>query len=95
MDRESVDRLRFDRRLEQRRGWVEDAAKEAHIESLPDVSDKMTRGLDEPEEAPADADPTRPEASPVMPSYSTPAPASDPTSDPTPGSFGGGGGELS
>ena len=91
MDRESVDRLRFDRRLEQRRGWVEDAAKEAHIDSLPDVSDKMTRGLDEPEETPAAAEPASPEVAPVMRSYSTP----DPASDPTPGSFGGGGGEPS
>lgn len=91
MDRESVDRLRFDRRLEQRRGWVEDAAKQAHIESLPDVSDKMTRGLDEPEEMPAAAEPGSPEGAPVMPSYSTP----DVASDPTPGSFGGGGGEPS
>ena len=91
MDRESVDRLRFDRRLEQRRGWVEPEAKEAHLESLPDVIDKMTRGLDEPEETLADAEPTSPVVSPMTTSYSTPEPASDPT----PGPFGHGGGEPS
>jgi hypothetical protein len=90
MDRESVDRLRFDRRLEQRRGWVEEGAKDAHLESLPDVTEKMTRGLDEPEEAPVDVQPTSPEA-PVMSSYTTP----DPASDSTPGSFGAGGSEPS
>ncbi len=42
MDRESVDRLRFDRRLQRRRDWVEASDVEAQLESLPDVSDKMT-----------------------------------------------------
>lgn len=42
MDRESVERLRFDRRLQQRRGWVEASDYAAHIESLTDVSGKMT-----------------------------------------------------
>lgn len=51
MDRDSVDRLRFDRRLQQRRDWVEDGTREAHLESLPDVTEKMTRGLDEPEDS--------------------------------------------
>jgi hypothetical protein len=91
MDRESVDRLRFDRRFEQRRDWVEEGAKEAHIESLPDVTEKMTRGLDEPEEAPAAAEPASPEVAPMMTSYSTP----DPVSDRPPGAFGGGGSEPS
>jgi len=51
MDRESVNRHRFDRLLEQRLDWVDSADQEAYIESLPDVSEKMTRGLDDPEEA--------------------------------------------
>lgn len=42
MDRESVERLRFDRRLQNRREWIDPADLDAHIESLPDVSDKMT-----------------------------------------------------
>ena len=42
MDRESVERLRFDRRLQNRRDWIEPTDVDAHLESLPDVSDKMT-----------------------------------------------------
>jgi hypothetical protein len=57
MDRESVERLRFDRRLERRRGWVEDADRDAHLESLPDVSEKMIRGFDDPEEEAQAAEP--------------------------------------
>lgn len=52
MDRESVERLRFDRRLQRRRDWIEDAARQAHDEALPDVADKMTQGPDEPAEEP-------------------------------------------
>ena len=52
MDRESVDRLRFDRRLQRRRDWVSDEDLNAHIDSLPDVSDKMTTAAElEAEEA--------------------------------------------
>ncbi len=58
MDRASIERLRFDRRLQRRRGWVEPAEYEAHAESLPDVSAKMTRGLDE--EAPSEPAPAVP-----------------------------------
>lgn len=42
MDRDSVQRLRFDRRLQRRAGWVEDSDRETHLASLPDVSAKMT-----------------------------------------------------
>lgn len=42
MDRESVERLRFDRRLKRRRDWVSDEALEEHLASLPDVSGNMT-----------------------------------------------------
>lgn len=40
MDRETLARLRLDRRLIRRRGWIaeEDLAKE--LEKLPDVADK-------------------------------------------------------
>ena len=51
MDRESVERLRFDRRLQRRRGWVEQSDFEAHLESLADTSDKMIRGIDESDES--------------------------------------------
>jgi len=42
MDRESLDRLRFDRRLQNRRGWLAPSELDRHLETLPDVSDKLT-----------------------------------------------------
>lgn len=64
MDRDSVERLRHDRRLVRRREWVSDEDRTAFLESLPDVSDKMTRGIDEPEEeaaqSPASQQPSTP-----------------------------------
>lgn len=92
MDRESVDRLRFDRRLERRRGWVEDADRQSHLESLPDVTDKMTRGLDEPDESTAadatqDA-PARSGFGPTPSATDTPAPFGAPSPAPASPSFG-------
>ena len=42
MDRESLDRLRFDRRLQGRRGWLGPGELERHVQALPDVTDKLT-----------------------------------------------------
>lgn len=42
MDRQSVERLRFDRRLKTRNGWLDPATEEEYLASLPDVSEKMT-----------------------------------------------------
>jgi hypothetical protein len=42
MDRDSVQRLRFDRRLQRRAGWLEADERQAQLDALPDVSDKMT-----------------------------------------------------
>jgi len=42
MDRESLDRLRFDRRLQNRRGWLAPGELERHAQALPDVTDKLT-----------------------------------------------------
>lgn len=42
MDRESLDRLRFDRRLQHRRGWLAPGELERHVTTLPDVADKLT-----------------------------------------------------
>lgn len=47
MDRESLDRLRFDRRLQNRRGWLAPGELESHVESLPDVSEKLTTLADQ------------------------------------------------
>ena len=50
MDKESVERLRFDRRLQRRPGWVEKTDQEAFLASLPDVSEKMTSCAEAEEE---------------------------------------------
>lgn len=47
MDKESVERLRFDRRLQRRPDWIEKADQEAYLASLPDVSEKMTTCAEE------------------------------------------------
>lgn len=92
MDRDSVNRLRFDRRLQRRRDWVAEGEEQAHLDSLPDVSDKMTRGLDEPDDADGD------DASNETPSdaggFSTPIPEPAATHS-TPDSLGGSGSEFS
>jgi hypothetical protein len=40
MDRETMDKLRLDRRLIRRRGWIAEDELEREIESLPDVASK-------------------------------------------------------
>lgn len=81
MDRESVERLRFDRRLQRRPDWVKDTEARSNIDALPDVSDKMTTAAEleaeearvaeaaEAAEAAAQAVPPAPE-----PSFGAPAP---------------------
>ena len=66
MDKESVERLRYDRRLQRRTGWVEESAMESHIEALPDVSEKMTTGaaLEDAEDEPVAAAASFPSAAP-------------------------------
>jgi hypothetical protein len=66
MDKESVDRLRFDRRLQRRSGWIEAADQDAYLESLPDVSEKMTTCADE-EKAASEADAAPPPDTPPVP----------------------------
>lgn len=51
MDRESLERLRFDRRLQHRRGWLAPGELERHVEKLPDVADKLTTLAHEEEAA--------------------------------------------
>jgi hypothetical protein len=51
MDRESVERLRFDRRLQRRRDRVAEAEYASYVDGLPDVSDKLTRIGDEREDS--------------------------------------------
>lgn len=54
MDRESLDRLRFDRRLQNRRGWLAPSELDRHLETLPDVKDKLTTLAAQEESAAAD-----------------------------------------
>ena len=81
MDRESGERLRFDRRLQSRRDWVDQDAAQANLDALPDVSDNMTTAAElEAEEeaarakAEAAAAPPAPEAAPepAAPSFGGP-----------------------
>ena len=81
MDRKSVERLRFDRRLKRRSGWLSAADEEAYLASLPDVSDKMTTIAEEEEKtaeekaaSPTQADEGRPPAAPTAGDFSTPSP---------------------
>jgi hypothetical protein len=61
MNRESLDKLRLDRRLISRRGWMSATERQRALEALPDVASKATTlgaesGDDErrsPEETPA------------------------------------------
>ena len=71
MERESVERLRFDRRLQRRREWIEKPDLEAHLDSLPDVSDKMTTAA----ELEAEEEAARANAEAAPPAEPTPAPA--------------------
>ena len=41
MNRDSTERLRLDRRLTHRRGWLSKAEREKSLAELPDVSDKI------------------------------------------------------
>lgn len=86
MDRESLERLRFDRRLLRRRDWVEAEKFDDHLEALPDVSEKMTTAaeLEAEETAAAEAAPPVEEpAAPAPPAFgSFGAPAAPSTSEP-------------
>ncbi len=56
MNRESLDKLRLDRRLIRRRGWMSEAERARALAALPDVAAKATTlgaESDEDESAPA------------------------------------------
>ena len=78
MNKESVEDLRFDRRLRHRPDWIQDTDLEAHLAALPDVSEKMTTCADEEErttEAAASATaPTAPTTPLTPPSTETAVP---------------------
>jgi hypothetical protein len=47
MNREATEKLRLDRRLIQRRGWISNEEREKCLEELPDVSHKIAPPEDE------------------------------------------------
>ena len=51
MDPEAIKKLRLDRRLQTRRGWIDPADLEKELSALPDVSDKIDDSVDEQEDA--------------------------------------------
>lgn len=85
MDRESVERLRFDRRLSRRRGWVDEAEAAQALDALPDVSEKMTTAAELEAEEAAAAEEASAEEAPAE----TPAPVAGDFGAPT--NLGGGG----
>jgi hypothetical protein len=63
MNRESLDKLRLDRRLLNRRGWMSATERARALEALPDVSQKATTlGAESGEENPARDETPAPEA---------------------------------
>jgi hypothetical protein len=58
MNRDSLQRLRLDRRLIQRREWISGSDLEKALAELPDVSDKIAPPDEDPDSgAPEDARP--------------------------------------
>jgi hypothetical protein len=67
MDRESTRRLRLDRRLVRRRGWLSEEELERELAALPDVSHKIAP-VGEESSAPSEQTETLPTESPEEPS---------------------------
>ena len=67
MDRESMRRLRLDRRLIRRQGWLSEEELERELAALPDVSHKIAPAGGE-RSAPSEQTETHPTESPDEPS---------------------------
>jgi len=85
MDNEAAARLKFDRRLADREGWVDTEELENELEALPDCTDKIADPSEEP------ARPAAP-AAPQAASVASPAPEAAVT--PLGTAFGGGNAET-
>ena len=55
MNLEDEQKLKFDRRLRNRRGWVKDEDVQAYEQALPDVSEKAAAEEDEQSPAPEES----------------------------------------
>jgi hypothetical protein len=83
MKPESLENLKYDRRLDRRRGWVSDEERLANIDSLPDVADKVSGDNDDEVTASADPAPEATDSSSHSAPESTPAnTAFDPVASP-------------
>ncbi len=65
MKRQSLEKLRLDRRLAGRRGWISKAGLATEAETLPDASEKIAEIEAQPDSGEVDAVP--PEAGPEIP----------------------------
>ena len=65
MKRRSLEKLRLDRRLAGRRGWISKADLAGEAEALPDASEKIAETEAEPD--PGEADAVPPEAGAEIP----------------------------
>ena len=65
MKRRSLEKLRLDRRLAGRRGWISKADLAEEAKGLPDASEKIAVKEDEPD--PDEVDAVPPEAGPEIP----------------------------
>lgn len=74
MERGSLDKLKQDSRLASRKGWIEEADREAFVNSLPDVSDKIAA----PAEEPPAAEPRAEAPAAAAPPAAAPEPISQP-----------------
>lgn len=54
MDRRSTQKLKLDKRLIRRRGWIDREELDKELEALPDVSHKIAVPEPEPEPGPGD-----------------------------------------
>ena len=66
MDRQSLERLRFDRRLRAREGWLDATKEEEFLAALPDVTEKMTTCAAEEDAAEAAAEEASPQRQPEL-----------------------------
>ena len=73
MEQGSLEKLKFDNRLSRRKGWLSKDENEANLQSLPDVSDKISTPEDEVEEAVAEASEAASQAEPQAAFEAVPA----------------------
>ena len=57
MDQKARAALQLDRRLANRRGWIDSSELDAELSKLPDSSDKIAPPEEEPAPAPAEPEP--------------------------------------